>query len=79
MILFTLEENEIHDYVKKNVSEPEDDEGKSRHKKNEAKAKRILRDSLKDIWFHMLPRRILQNRCMMPWQDCLRARTLAGN
>jgi len=34
--------------VKENVSEPECDEEKVRHKKNEAKAKRFLIDSIKD-------------------------------
>lgn len=33
MILFILEENEIQDYVKKDVSKQEDVDGKSRHKK----------------------------------------------
>ena len=46
-ILFILDENEIQNYVKENVSEPESVEKKARHKKNEAKAKRILIYSVK--------------------------------
>ena len=34
------------------ISEPKDDEEKSRHKKNEAKEKRILVDSIQD---HLIP------------------------
>jgi hypothetical protein len=47
-ILLILEENEIQNYVKENVPEPEDNEEKAKHKKNEAKAKRILIDSMRD-------------------------------
>ena len=41
-ILFVLEENVIHEYVKKDILEPKDDGEKAKYKKNEAKAKRIL-------------------------------------
>jgi hypothetical protein len=51
-ILFILDENEIQKYVKENVSEPKSVEEKARHKKNEAKAKSILIDSIKD---HLIP------------------------
>jgi hypothetical protein len=51
-ILFILDENEIQNYIKQNVSEPESVEEKARHKKNEAKAKRILIDSVK---YHLIP------------------------
>lgn len=39
-ILFIMEETEIDDRVKRVIPEPTDDEGKAKHKKNEAKAKR---------------------------------------
>ena len=51
-ILFILDENEIQNYVKESVSEPEGAEEKARHKKNDAQAKRILIDSTKD---HLIP------------------------
>ena len=51
-ILFILDENEIQNYIKQNVSKPESAEEKARHKKSEAKAKRILIDSVKD---HLIP------------------------
>jgi hypothetical protein len=51
-ILFILDENEIQYYIKQNVSEPKIVEEKSRHKKNEAKAKRILIYSIK---YHLIP------------------------
>ena len=41
-LLFILDENEIQDYVNKDVSKTEDVEEKSKHKKNEEKTKRIL-------------------------------------
>jgi hypothetical protein len=51
-ILLILDENEIQNYTKQNVLEPESVEEKAMHKKNEAKAKRILIDSVKD---HSIP------------------------
>ena len=51
-LLFILDENEIQDYVKKDVTETKDVEEKAKYKKNEAKAKRILIDSVKD---HLIP------------------------
>ena len=51
-ILFILDENDIQNYVKENVSKPKNDEEKTRHKKNEAKDKMILIDSVKD---HLIP------------------------
>lgn len=51
-ILFILEHNEIEDNVKIVIHEPTDNEGKSKHKKNEAKAKRILVNSVK---YHLIP------------------------
>ena len=51
-ILFVLEENVIHEYVKKDILEPEDHGEKDKHKKNEPKTKRVLVDSVKD---HLIP------------------------
>ena len=51
-IQLILEENELLDHVKKMLPEPEDEEAKAKFKKNEAKAKRILTDSIKD---HLIP------------------------
>jgi hypothetical protein len=51
-ILFFLDENEIQKYVKEKISEPESDEEKSKHKRNEAKTKRILIDYVRD---HLIP------------------------
>jgi len=50
-ILFVLEENEIQNYVKNEITEPEGEEEKSKYRKNEGKAKRILIDSVKDHLF----------------------------
>jgi hypothetical protein len=51
-ILFFLDENQIQKYVKQNVSELASDEEKAKHKKNEAKTKIILIDSIRD---HLIP------------------------
>jgi hypothetical protein len=51
-ILFMLDGNKIQNYVKEYVSEPKSAKEKARHKKNEAKAKRILIDSIK---YHLIP------------------------
>jgi hypothetical protein len=51
-ILFVLDENEIQKYVKEKISEPESDEEKAKHKRNEAKTKIILIDSVRD---HLIP------------------------
>ena len=47
-ILFILDEIEIHNYVKEGVKELENAKEKAKYKKNEAKAKRISIDSVKD-------------------------------
>ena len=47
-ILFILDENEIQNYIKQNVSYPKSDKDKSMHKKNEAKGRRIFIDFVKD-------------------------------
>jgi len=52
MILFILEENDILNHVKGEISKQEGDEEKSKYKKNEVKAKRILIDYVKD---HLIP------------------------
>lgn len=46
-ILLILEENELQNHVEKVTLEPEGTQEKSKYKKNEAKAKRILVDSIK--------------------------------
>ena len=50
-ILFNLDENDIHNYMK-DVLEPKSDEEKTKHKKHEATAKRILINYVKD---HLIP------------------------
>lgn len=47
-----MEENEIDNHVTIIILELANDEGKSKHKKNEAKDKRIMVDSVKD---HLIP------------------------
>ena len=47
-----MDENEIQNYVKEDVLEPEGAEEKSKHTKNEANAKRILINYVKD---HLIP------------------------
>lgn len=47
-----MDENEIQNYVRENVSELADAEEKAKHKKKEAKAKSILTYSIKD---HLIP------------------------
>ena len=51
-ILFVLEENEIQNHVKTEITEPEGEEKKTKYRKNEGKAKRILIDLVKD---HLIP------------------------
>lgn len=53
-ILNLLKENDLDDYVTKEVAEPTDDNGKTTYKKNQAKAKRILFDSVKDHLIHII-------------------------
>jgi hypothetical protein len=47
-----LDENDLLEHVTVGVSEPEEEEQKTKHKKNEKKAKRIVSDSVKD---HLIP------------------------
>lgn len=51
-VLNLLEENDLDDYVTRDVTELTNDNGKAAYKKNQAKAKRILYDSMKD---HLIP------------------------
>jgi hypothetical protein len=51
-IQLIIEDNELLDHVKKMLLEPEDEEAKTKFKKNEVKAKRILTDSITD---HLIP------------------------
>jgi hypothetical protein len=57
-ILFILDENEIQNYVKEDVSEPTSAKDKVGHKKNEQKSKRILIDSIK---YHLIPHIVEMN------------------
>ena len=47
-VLNILEENEVDDNVNRVILEPTDDNRKATYKRNQAKAKRILIDSMKD-------------------------------
>ena len=47
-----LDENDLLEHVTMGVPEPEEEEQKTTHKKNENKAKRIMSDSVKD---HLIP------------------------
>ena len=51
-VLNLLKENDLDDYMTRDVAEPTDYNGKATYKKNQAKAKRILFDSVKD---HLIP------------------------
>ena len=51
-VMLILEENDLEDYVKEEVPEPNEDEAKAKCKKNLVKAKRIIVDSIKD---HLIP------------------------
>ena len=51
-ISLVLEENDLDQYISKEVPEQEGDEAKATHKKNLVKAKRNIVDSIKD---HLIP------------------------
>ncbi len=51
-LVLILEDNDILNYVKDVVPEPNDNAGKATHRKNLIKAKRILMDYVKD---HLIP------------------------
>ena len=51
-VLFILEENDIQRHVEEDFPKPEDESEKFHWKRNEARAKRILVDSVKD---HLVP------------------------
>jgi hypothetical protein len=52
-VMLILEENDLEDFVKEEVPEPDEDEAKAKYKKNLVKANRIIVDSIKD---HLIPR-----------------------
>ena len=47
-IMLILQENDLDKFVKEEVKEPEEDEAKSKHKKDMIITKRIIADSIKD-------------------------------
>jgi hypothetical protein len=51
-VLLILEENELLDHVNQVLPKQEEEEAKEKFKKKEVKAKRILKDSIKD---HLIP------------------------
>ena len=54
MVLNLLEENDLDDKMTRYVANPTDDNGKAPYKKNQAKAKIILFDSVKDYLIHII-------------------------
>ena len=52
IISLILEENDLDQYITEEVPKPEGDEAKATHKKNIAKAKRIITNYIKD---HLIP------------------------
>ena len=46
--MLILEENDLEDYIKEEVKDPEGDGTKTKHKKDIIKSKRIIADSTKD-------------------------------
>ena len=51
-VMLILEENDLKDFVKEEVPEPDEDEAKEIQKKNLVKGNRIISDSIKD---HLIP------------------------
>jgi hypothetical protein len=51
-VMLILEENDLEDFVKEEVPEPDEDEAKEKYKKNLVKEKIIIIDSIKD---HLIP------------------------
>ena len=51
-VILSLEENDLFKFMNEDVPEPEQDDEKARWKKNDARARRILVDSMKD---HLVP------------------------
>ena len=47
-IMLIMQENDMDQFVKEEVKEPEEEEAKSKHKKDMIIAKRIISDSIKD-------------------------------
>jgi hypothetical protein len=47
-----LEERDLENFTKEEVSKPEGDEAKANHKKDMVKAKRIIANSIKDHIIH---------------------------
>jgi hypothetical protein len=47
-VMLIIEENDLEDFIKEEVLEPDEDEAKEKYKKNLVKEKRIIVDSIKD-------------------------------
>jgi hypothetical protein len=51
-VMLILKENDLEDFVKEEVPEPDEDEAKAKYKKNLVKVNIIIADSIKD---HLIP------------------------
>jgi len=51
-VMLILEENDLEDFIKEEVLEPNEDEAKEKYKNNPVKVKIIIFDSIKD---HLIP------------------------
>jgi hypothetical protein len=58
-IVLVLEENDLANFIKDTVLEPEKDAAKEKYKKDMIKAKRIIADSIKD---HLIPQVSSKNK-----------------
>ena len=55
--MLILQENDLDKFVKEEVKEPEEEEAKSKHKKDMIISKWIIADSIKDNFISQVPSR----------------------
>ena len=65
-VLLILEEKYLFKFVNEKVPTPEEEAEKTQWRKNDARTRRILVDSVKTIWFLISLRRRLPRRCVDP-------------
>ena len=61
-----LRKNDLAKYIKEEVSEPEEDESKKKHKKDLIREMRIIVDSIKNHLIPQVSSKRTQSICMIP-------------
>jgi hypothetical protein len=75
-IINILEENDLEDYITREIEEPTTNTARAAYKRKQTKAKRIIFDSIKDNMMPLIGHLRTAKECLMLWQISMRRRHL---